>query len=336
MRRLGLYLGRLPGFDKIGAYRQDLIECVRAADSAGYDSFWLPESWEREAFSTLAELATRTSRIALCTGIVNVFSRSPALIAMSAATLDEASEGRFRLGLGTSGARVIQDFHGMKYERPLTRLKETIQIVRSLLAGEPAELHGKCFEVNRFKLGFKPFRPEIPIYLAALTPASIRQVGDLANGWLPAYWPADQLAAGLTEINRGAGKAGRDPASIEIAPLLTVSVSDNLERARDRARLPLAYYVGGMGSYYHDALARIGFGDEADRIRDMWAAGRPRDAIRAVTDEMIERIAICGSLENCREKILECYSHGATLPIIPIPPEGTTREKCRIIESLIK
>src|SRR5215510_4598352 len=123
MRRLGLYLPRLPGFDKRGFDRRELIECVRAADDCGYDSFWMPEAWERDAFATLTELAERTERIGLATGIVNVFSRTPALIAMSAATVDDISGGRFRLGLGTSGARVIEDFHGVRYDKQLTRLK---------------------------------------------------------------------------------------------------------------------------------------------------------------------------------------------------------------------
>src|SRR2546426_3260347 len=142
MRRLGLYLGRLPGFDKSGFDKNELIECVRAADACGYDSFWLPEAWERDAFTLLTELALKTERIHLCTGIINVFSRSPALIAMSAATLDEISGGRFRLGLGTSGARVVEDFHGLAYTTPLTRLKESIQIVRALLTGEAVEFDG--------------------------------------------------------------------------------------------------------------------------------------------------------------------------------------------------
>ncbi|HXG67099.1 MAG TPA: LLM class flavin-dependent oxidoreductase, partial [Blastocatellia bacterium] len=193
MRRLGLYLGRLPGFDKRGLDRRELLECVRAADACGYDSFWLPEAWEREAFATLAEIALRTERIGIATGIINVFSRSPALIAMGAATLDEISGGRVRLGLGTSGARVIEDFHGVPYRKPLTRLKETIQIIRLLLAGERVDFEGDCFRLKRFKLGFKPLRADIPIYVAALTPKSLRQLGHVADGWLPTHWPREQL-----------------------------------------------------------------------------------------------------------------------------------------------
>jgi F420-dependent oxidoreductase-like protein len=335
MKRLGLYLGRLPGFDKGGFDRRELIECVRAADGSGYDSFWMPEAWERDAFTVLTELAVHTSRIHLATGITNVFSRSPALIAMSAATLDEISGGRFRLGLGTSGARVIEDFHGLEFSHPLTRLRETIQIIRLLLAGERVDFEGRCFHLSRFKLGFKPVRARIPIYVAALTPESLYQAGELADGWLPTHWPREHLRDGITRIRAGAESVGRDAAEIEIAPFVNIVISDDRMKARDRARLPLAYYIGGMGDYYHASLSRLGFTAEADQIRKLWQTGRPKQAIRAVTDEMVDRIAICGTVEQARARIDEVYSHGAGLPLVPIPAEGTTAEKCRLIESLI-
>jgi alkanesulfonate monooxygenase SsuD/methylene tetrahydromethanopterin reductase-like flavin-dependent oxidoreductase (luciferase family) len=328
-RRLGLYLGRLPGFDKRGFNRRELIECVRTADACGYDSFWMPEAWERDAFTTLAELATQTERIQLATGIINVFSRSPALIAMSAATVDDISGGRFRLGLGTSGARVIEDFHGVPYEKPLTRLKETVQIVRALLAGDRVDFEGECFKLRRFKLGFKPLRAGIPIYLAALTPRGLRQVGCLADGWLPTLWPRKRLADGIAEIKAGAGLAGREISRIEMAPFI------NVARTNDDARISLAYYVGGMGDYYHGALSRLGFSTAAEAIRQLWQSGRPRDAIRAVTDEMLDAIAICGPLESCRNRLDDMYPLGATLPIVPIPAEGSTLDKCRWIEGLV-
>jgi F420-dependent oxidoreductase-like protein len=335
MRRLGLYLGRLPGFDKAGFDKRDLIECVRAADACGYDSFWLSEAWEREAFTILTELALRTERIHLGTGIINVFSRSPALIAMSAATLDEISGGRFRLGLGTSGARVIEDFHGISYQKPLTRLKETVEIVRALLSGDSIDFNGECFKLSRFKLGFKPVRSDIPIYVAGLGPRSLRQIGEVADGWLPTHWPRTRLDEGIAEIRAGAEAAGRDASRIEVAHFVNVVVSNDVARARNSTRLPLAYYIGGMGDYYHAALSRLGFVAEADRVRELWQAGRPREAIRAVTDEMVASIAICGSLDDCRHELDETLDSGATLVLIPIPQEGTVAEKCRLIQSLI-
>jgi alkanesulfonate monooxygenase SsuD/methylene tetrahydromethanopterin reductase-like flavin-dependent oxidoreductase (luciferase family) len=329
-RRLGLYLGRLPGFDKRGFDRRELIECVRAADACGYDSFWMAEAWERDAFVTLAELAAQTERIHLATGIINVFSRSPALIAMSAATIDDMCGGRFRLGLGTSGARVIEDFHGIRYDKPLTRLKETVQIVRALLAGERVDFQGECFKLRRFKLGFKPLRAGIPIYVAALTQRGLRQLGCVADGWLPTLWPRARLRDGIAAIKVGADSVGREMSMIEVAPFINVAGSN------EAARLSLAYYVGGMGDYYHAALSRLGFSTEAEAIRRLWQSGRPRDAIRAVTDEMVGATAICGTLASCRHHLDEMYALGATLPIVPIPAEGSTRDKCRLIERLIE
>jgi F420-dependent oxidoreductase-like protein len=335
MRRLGLYLARLPGFDKRGFDRSELIECVRAADACGYDSFWMPEAWEHDAFTILTELALRTERIQLGTGIINVFSRSPAVIAMSAASLDEISGGRFRLGLGTSGARVIEDFHGVKFQKSITRLKETIEITRLLLGGHRVDFSGECFEMRRFKLGFKPPRANLPIYVAALAPKSLRQVGRIADGWLPTHWPLGRLEDGIAEIRAGAESAGRESARIEIAPFVNVIVTDDPESARRRARLPLAYYIGGMGDYYHASLGRLGFGAEADRVRELWRAGRRKDAMAAIDDQMIDGIAICGSVEYCRSRLDEMCESGATLPLVPIPAEGSAAAKCRVIESLI-
>ena len=334
MPGLGLYLGRLPGFDKRGFDRAELVECVRAADACGYDSFWMPEAWERDSFAVLTELALKTNRIGLGTGIVNVFSRSPALIAMSAATVDDISGGRFRLGLGTSGASVIEDFHGLKFNKPLTRLKESVAIIRALIAGERAELSGESFRVSRFKLGFKPVRPRLPIYIAALTPKSLRQLGEIADGWLPTHWPMELLREGIEEIHAGALAAGRDPNQIEIAPLVNVIVSDDRAGARARARLPIAYYVGGMGDFYHGSLSRLGYGAECDRVRESWQSGRRKEAIGSVTDEMVERIAVCGNVGEVRARLREMPRLGATLTVVAIPTEGTTAEKCRIIESL--
>src|SRR5262245_56037055 len=336
MKKLGVYLGRLPGVDKAGFDGRELIDCVKAAEACGYDSFWMPEVWEHEAFSILTQIAMRTERIGLGTGVINVFSRSPALIAMSAATLDEISGGRFRLGLGTSGSRVIEDFHGIPYSKPLGRLRETIEIVRMSLRGEQVDFAGDHFRLSRFKLGFKPLRDEIPIYVASLGRKALQQLGETADGWLPVHWPIAKLAEGIAEIRQGAVRAGRDMSSIDIAPMVNCVVSGDAGRARKAARLPLAYYVGGMGEYYHDMLSRLGLGEEADRIKSSWNAGRHKEAIRAVTDEMVDRIAICGSVEACRAALDAMPAHGANLTIVPIPKEGTTAEKIQLIESLAR
>jgi alkanesulfonate monooxygenase SsuD/methylene tetrahydromethanopterin reductase-like flavin-dependent oxidoreductase (luciferase family) len=143
------------------------------------------------------------------------------------------------------------------------------------------------------------------------------------------------LHEGIARIRAGAQSATRDPDQIEIAPFVNVVVSDDPAKALERARMPLAYYIGGMGDYYHRSLSRLGFAEEAGRVRELWQAGRSKEAIKAVTAEMVDAIAICGSIESCRSKLDEMFATGATLPIVPIPGDGTTAQKCRVIEALI-
>ncbi|HJZ67867.1 MAG TPA: LLM class flavin-dependent oxidoreductase, partial [Blastocatellia bacterium] len=176
----------------------------------------------------------------------------------------------------------------------------------------------------------------IPIYVAALTPKSLRQLGEVADGWLPTHWPRARLQDGIAEIARGAASVQRDVNSIAIAPFVNVIVSDDAAKARNQARLPLAYYVGGMGNYYRDALARLGFDAEVDQIRELWQAGRRKSAMAAVTDEMVDAVAVCGTLENCRARLDEMCGFGATVPLVPIPAEGSPSERCRAIEALIE
>jgi alkanesulfonate monooxygenase SsuD/methylene tetrahydromethanopterin reductase-like flavin-dependent oxidoreductase (luciferase family) len=230
---------------------------------------------------------------------------------------------------------VVEDFHGISYSKPLTRLKETVEIVRRLLAGDRVDYGGECFKLSRFKLGFKPLRQNVPVYIAALSPKSLFQLGQIADGWLPVHWPRARLGDGIAEIHRGAASAGRDAAAIEIAPFVNVVVSDDLRMARRSAAKPLAYYIGGMGEYYQAAVSRAGFAAEARLIRNKWQAGRPKDAMASVTDEMIDSIAICGPLRGCVDRLDEMYTQGATLPLVPIPVQGRAAEKCRLIESLI-
>src|SRR5262249_19081582 len=251
-------------------------------------------------------------------------------------TLDEISGGRFRLGLGTSAASVIQDFHGARYSKPLVRLKETIQIVRMLLRGEAADFSGGIFRLARFKLGFKPLRPQIPIYVASLGMSALTQLGETADGWLPVHWPIARLEEGTAQIRLGAERVGRDPSSIDVAPMVNCIVSEDINQARRTARVPLAYYIGGMGPYYHGVLSRLGFGPEGNKMQEGWRAGRHKEAMRAVSDEMVDRVAICGPLDSCRAALDKMPEHGASLTLIPIPRDGTTADKVRLLESLMK
>src|SRR6185436_5978426 len=178
--------------------RQTVLRIAELADDLGYDSIWVPEAWAYEQFQLLGEIATRTKRLKLATGIANVFSRSPGLLAMSIATLDEISEGRAVLGLGTSGKLVVENFHGVPYKKPLTRLKDTIHIVRALLAGRRLEPEmTTLFDARHFKLEMTPRRADVPIYVASLQEKAIREVvGGAADGWVPTFWPYRHLKDG--------------------------------------------------------------------------------------------------------------------------------------------
>src|SRR4051812_344905 len=199
--------------------RKLYLRAAELADELGYDSFWLPEAWGYEVFSLLTEVALATKRIKLGTGIVNVFSRSPGLLAMSAATVDEISDGRLILGIGASGQRVIEGFHARKFDKPLTQVRDVIRVVKTLLAG--GKLHESGAELTAYRpftLAMQPRRREIPIYVAALKQKAIESIGELADGWIPAFWPYEKLMQGRAWIAAGAARAGRDPGRIVTAP----------------------------------------------------------------------------------------------------------------------
>ena len=192
--------------------RKAVLRTAQLADDLGYDSIWIPEAWAYEQFQLLTEIAVHTKRLKLATGIANVFSRSAGLLAMSVATLDEISEGRAILGLGTSGELVIENFHGVPYKKPLTRLKETIGICRALWRGDRLRPElSTLFDARHFKLEMTPLRPSVPVYVASLQEKAIREVvGGCADGWVPTFWPYEHLGDGRGRRDPGARAAGRE------------------------------------------------------------------------------------------------------------------------------
>ena len=300
-----------------GYDRKKTLRAAQVADEAGYHSFWVAEAWGYEAFSLLTEIACHTKRIRLGTGIVNVFSRSPGLLAMSAATLNEISEGRFILGLGTSAQQLVQEFHGTTFQRPLARLRETIQTVRKLLRGEPISTTPR--ERGRaVSLGVPRRFGDIPIYCGTLHPRAIEMTGELADGWIPMFWSYRQLDLARKWLRRGADAAGRDSREITVAPF-TAIIPDGSAFGTRTARRMLAFYVGGMGPYFHSALANMGLGEGANRVRTLWGQNRWRDAEQAVTEEMVEALGIFGDVEYCREQLHDRRRFGADLPIVSLP-----------------
>lgn len=294
----------------------DIVTCAKFAEDAGLDSIWISEAWGRDAFLALAAVASATKTVKLATGIVNVYSRSPALLAMSAASLDEFSNGRTILGLGSSGPAVIERWHGLRYEGPLTRIRETIEIVRQALAGRQVNLQGKIFQVSDFSLAMQMPRQRIPIYLAALGPKMLQLAGEIADGVLLYLCPLEWIPDALAEVSRGADRAKRSPEEIDVAAFLITSVSEDSQRARDKAARMIAYYVGGMGTYYHRLVAQSGFTHEADRIREAWQRGDRALASREVSDGLIDSVALAGSSQECRSRLRAFRDAGIRLPIL--------------------
>lgn len=300
--------------------RQVVLRTARLAEDLGYDSIWVPEAWGYEQFQLLTEIALATTRLRVGTGIANVFSRSPGLLAMSVATLDEISGGRAILGLGTSGKLVVESFHGVPYRKPLTRLVDTIRIVRALLRGERLgpELTS-LMELRHFKLEMRPRRADVPIYVASLQEKAIRAIGEVADGWLPTFWPFRHFADGVAIMAEGAAAAGRDPAAIDVAPFVGVVPLDDVEAARSMVKPLVSFYVGGMGTYYHAMFCRYGFRENADLVRDLYAAGKRKEAAAAVSDELIDAIAICGPPSFCRERLAEWQRAGMGMALMNLP-----------------
>jgi F420-dependent oxidoreductase-like protein len=309
--RLGL---TIPYTDRLS--REQVLAFAKAADRLGYDTIWVAEAYGWDGFTVLTDLACRTERIKLATGIVNVFSRSPALIAQTAASLDAISGGRFVLGLGTSGHQVIEGWHGVKFERGVRRLRETMEIVRMILRRDRVVYEGEIFHLHMgLKLITHPVRDRIPIYLATLTPAGIALAGELADGWLPVHFsPRHWQSVIRPALEKGAARAGRSVSDLSVCVSQPVVVTEDVDAGRDSVRPHLALYIGGMGSrernYYNQLFRRYGFEAEAQRIQDLYLARRREEAMAALTPEMIDLVTIIGPVEECRQRLAELESVG--------------------------
>jgi F420-dependent oxidoreductase-like protein len=289
---------------------REVREAAVLAEELGYSCLTMGESWGEDALTSLAQLAAVTSRIRVGTSIVPVFARSPANLAMAALNLDRMSEGRFFLGLGTSGQLVIQDLHGEAFRKPLTRMREYIDILRKAMRGERLDHDGEFFHTQRFRLRFPPYRPNLPIYIASLSLPSLQLTGELADGWLPIFLVPTRMQAAVAELNAAAEAAGRSLNAITMSPQVSIYVTDDIAAARDRERPHIAFYIGGMGVFYHQYMHRIGFGAEADHVRQTYL-GRDRErAAQLVTDAMVDAMTIIGTPQQCRDQMQTFFDAG--------------------------
>jgi len=306
--KLGLSLGYAPP----GTNPADLFPLVQEAERLGFDSVWVAEAWGTDAVSVLGWLAARTERIKLGSAIMQIPGRTPANTAMTAATLDLLSGGRFLLGLGNSGPQVVEGWHGQPWGKPLGKTREYVEIVRAALAREVVEHDGEHYRIpwdgpgatglgKPLKLMLRPLRAEIPIYLAALGPKSIALTAEIADGWLPLFVAPERFDDAFGPSLVAA------PAGFEIAATASVFVGDDVAALRDALRPHVALYVGGMGAkgrnFYNSLVRRYGWEEEAERIQELYLGGKQREAIAAVPDELVDAVSLIGPKERIAERL---------------------------------
>ena len=293
----------------------DVAALAKLAEDVGLESVWVSETWGSDAAVLATWIAAHTSRIAIGTGILQMPARTPAETAMAAATIDHLSDGRFRLGLGVSGPRVVEGWHGLPYGSPLARTRDYLAIVRAALAREePLVYEGEIYTVpvpggegRSLKMNVVPLRKDIPIYLAAMGPKNVAVTKEIADGWLPLLFSPEH--AGLFELSEV--RPGFD-----VAPMVLTSIGDDVAAARNVVRPDIALYIGAYGpktrNFYADLVRRYGFEAEVDAIQAAALEGRMGDATAAVTDEMVTALALVGSVDAVRDRLQAYADAGAT------------------------
>jgi F420-dependent oxidoreductase-like protein len=317
------------------------LDLVLEADRLGYHSVWVAEAYGSDAVTVLSWYGALTEQIRLGSGILQMPARTPAMTAMTAATLSELSGGRFLLGLGLSGPQVVEGWHGRPYAKPLGRTREYVEIVRSILAREErVAFEGEHYQLpytgpgstglgKSLRLTVRPTH-EIPIYLAAIGPKNIALTAEIADGWLP-FWYSPTRADEVFEPHLSAGfAASGDPGKadrFDIAPSVPAVVSDDIDQARWGIRPMLALYVGGMGAkgknFYFDLACRYGYEEAATRVQELYLDGQRAEAMAAIPDEMVDEVALIGSKERIRDS-LEAWQESGVTTLLAIAQDVTT------------
>jgi F420-dependent oxidoreductase-like protein len=313
--RLGFYMGYAPP----GTSPLEPIALAQEAERLGYDSAWAAEAWGTDCVTVLAWLGATTERIKLGSAIMQIPGRTPANTAMTAATLDLMSGGRFLLGLGTSGPQVVEGWHGEPWGKPLTKTREYVEIVRAVLRRDVVEHHGVHYDIpysgpgatglgKPLKLMMRPLRSEIPIYLAAMGPKAVALAFEIGDGWIPLFYGP---ARAREVFPVGSAKDGFD-----LAPSVPVLLIDDVQAGRDALKSYYGLYIGGMGSrgqnFYNDLFARYGYEGEARQIQDLYLEGKKREAAAAVPDSFIDEVALVGPKERIGERLDAFREAGAT------------------------
>ena len=309
MARYGVRLENDPNLSP-----QDYQELSSQAEKNGFEAVWVPEGGGRDSLTSLATIAMKTDAVKLGTGILPIFARTPTNTAMGAAGMAAVSDGRFLLGLGVGHAPTVESRDGIPFNQPMTRMRETIQIIKALLSGEEVNFTGKQFKITGASMGAATPKTKVPIYIAALGPQMLEMVGELADGVLMNWTAVDYLGEAIGHIKRGAEKAGRDPNEIDIVGYVRVAVGDNLTESRDSLRRQVARYASNP--FYRNFFAQTGFDKEMSAAAAALADGNLDKAADSITEEMQDQVAIVGTVEECRAALEKRRAAGLQLPVI--------------------
>ena len=340
--RTGIFLGYAGGF-------KEAVEDVVELEQVGIDIALVAEAYSYDAISQLGFLAARTSRIELGTGVVPIYIRTPTLLAMTAAGLDYVSDGRFRLGIGTSGPQVMEGFHGVPFDAPLGRTREVVEICRQVWRRERVQHDGKYYKIplpaeqgtglgKPLQLINHPVRERIPITIAALGPKNVELTAEIAEGWQPVFFHPEKADDVWGEALR-AGFAKRDPdlGPLEVMVSAPLAIGDDVGDRLAWAKPQLALYIGGMGArgqnFYHKLATRYGYGQVADHIQDLYLAGKKTEAIAAVPDDLVRDVSLVGPRGFVKERIAAYAAAGATTLLLQ-PLSGDRRQSVRFVEEL--
>ncbi|MCD2113741.1 LLM class F420-dependent oxidoreductase [Rhodococcus rhodochrous] len=340
--RIGMGLNYSGGFAETAAEVADL-------EKAGLDIVFVPEAYSFDAVSQLGYLAAKTTRVELASGILQLFTRTPTLTAMTAAGLDFVSDGRFVLGIGASGPQVIEGFHGVPYNAPLGRTREIVDICRQVWRREKVDHQGKYYQIplpaergtglgKPLKIINKPVRERIPIIIASLGPKNVEMTAEIAEGWQPLFYYPEKAAEVWGE-SIAKGKAKRDPAlgDLQIYAQTALAIGDDVDHMLDWVRPMVALYVGGMGAkgknFYNDLAIRYGYAKEAETIQELYLAGKKEEAAAAVPVDLLRSISLIGSEGFVRERVAAFAEAGVTtLNVTPLAAD--TAGRVRLIEQL--
>ena len=320
------------------------VKLVQRAEELGYDSVWTAEAYGSDAATILAWIAGQTERVKLGSAIFQMPGRSAAMTAMTAATIDQLSNGRMLLGIGSSGPQVAEGWHGQRFAKQLQRTREYVEVVRMALRRERVDFQGETLELplpdgpgKPLKLTIAPVQEQIPIYLAAIGPKNTALAGEIADGWIPTLLDPDHLSELRKNLEEGASRGGRELNGFDIAPSVQVFVNDDLDAARDALRPFIALYVGGMGSrkqnFYNQLVQRYGFEDAAKEVQDLYLDGKKDDAANAVPADLAKAMSLIGPEGYVKERLAAFREAGATtLNITPLA--ATHADRVALVEKL--